>query len=107
MDINQILLAAFLVESLIQTIKPIYDRERGWNSDVILALIISITVCMLVEIDLFTQVGLAILIPNEVVGTYIGAALTGIIVSRGSNLAHDLLKYVENIANRTFSDHVG
>ena len=107
MDINQVILAAFLVESLIQTIKPIYDRERGWNSDVILALIISITVCMLVEIDLFTRVGLAILVPNDVVGSYIGSALTGIIVSRGSNLAHDLLKYVENIANRSLGGSVG
>jgi len=107
MDLNQLLLVAFLVESLIQTIKPIYDKDRGWNRDVIIALIVSIALCALIKIDLFALVGLQIYFPNEQVGTYIGSALTGIIASRGSNLAHDLLKYVETASNRNVSGPVG
>lgn len=97
-NFNQLLLAAFLVESLIQTIKPIYDKEKGWNRDAIIALLVSILICVLIKIDLFATVGLPIEIGNTSIGTYIGAVLTGVIASRGSNLAHDLLKFVENKA---------
>lgn len=102
-NFNQLLLAAFLVESLIQTLKPIYDKEKGWNKDALFALVISILVCVLIKIDLFTTVGLPIEIGNTTIGIYIGAVLTGVIASRGSNLAHDILKFVENKAGASVS----
>jgi len=102
-NFNQLLLAAFLVESLIQTLKPIYDKEKGWNKDAIIALVVSILICVLIKIDLFATVGLPIEIGNTTVGTYIGAVLTGVIASRGSNLAHDILKFIENKAGASVS----
>ena len=98
MDINELLLIAFLVESFIQTIKPIYDREKGWNKDSIISLIIGIGLCLLVKVNLFTFLNLPLLIGDPVVSEYVGIVLTGIIASRGANLAHDLLKFVQTSA---------
>ena len=61
-------------------------------------MLVSILICVLVKIDLFATVGLPIEIGDTFIGTYIGAVLTRVIASRGSNLAHDLLKFVEKKA---------
>ena len=98
MDFNQILLVAFLVEALIQTIKPVYDREKGWNKDALIALVVGIGICFLMNVDLFEIADLSFSIPDPVVNHYVGIVLTGIIASRGSNLAHDALKFVQNVS---------
>jgi len=95
MDINQLLLVAFLVESLIQTIKPIYDRSKGWNKDAFIALVAGVGICYLLKVDLFVMADLP-LVGDAVINHYVGIVLTGIIASRGSNLAHDALKFVQN-----------
>ncbi len=89
MDFTQLALVAFLVEAIIQTIKPVYDPEKGWNRDALLALAGGIVLCVLTGVDLFKQLGLPIPIP------YVGPMLTGIIASRGSNVVHDIFKFVE------------
>ena len=99
MDFNQLLLVAFLVESLIQTIKPIYDRDKGWNKDALIALVAGICICFLLNVDLFAVADLDFGIDNAVVSHYVGLVLTGIIASRGSNLAHDALKFVQNASS--------
>jgi hypothetical protein len=107
MDFNQLLLVAFLVESLIQTIKPIYDKEKGWNKDALIALIVGVGICALVKVNLFETVNLPISIGDKVVSNYIGIVLTGIIASRGSNLAHDVLKFVQNASSPSTGSAVG
>lgn len=107
MDINELLLIAFLVESFIQTIKPIYDREKGWNKDSMISLIIGISLCLLVKVNLFTFLNLPVLIGDPVLSEYIGIVLTGIIASRGANLAHDLLKFVQTSASSNAVTAVG
>lgn len=95
MDFKQLLLVAFLVESLIQTIKPIYDRGKGLNLDAILALAVGIGFCFLVKINLFQIVNLPLNVGNKMATDILEIVLTGIIASRGSNLAHDLFKFVQ------------
>jgi hypothetical protein len=107
MDFNQLLLVAFLVESLIQTIKPVYDREKGWNKDALVALVMGIGICFLMRVDLFEIVGLSFNIGDAVVTHYVGTVLTGIIASRGSNLAHDALKFVQNASKPSGGVAVG
>jgi hypothetical protein len=107
MDINELLLIAFLVESFIQTIKPLYDREKGWNKDTMISLIIGIGLCLIVKVNLFTFLNLPVLIGDPVVSEYIGVVLTGIIASRGANLAHDLLKFVQTSAASNTVSAVG
>ncbi len=89
MDFPQLALVAFLIESLIQTFKPLYDKDKGWNKDALLALFVGIVLCVATKVDLFVAVGLPISVP------YVGATLTGVLASRGSNFVHDILKFVE------------
>lgn len=106
MDINQLLLVAFLVESLIQTIKPLYDRSKGWNKDAFIALIAGVGICYLLNVDLFKMAELT-LVGDAVINHYVGVVLTGIIASRGSNLAHDALKFVQNASAPRVGNAVG
>jgi hypothetical protein len=87
-SLEVLLLVAILVEAVVQAAKLIYTKEKGVNTDVIVALVVSVGVCAGAQVDLFKLVGIEIAIP------YIGAVLTGVIVSRGSNAIHDLLALV-------------
>ena len=102
MEFNQLLLVAFLVESLIQTIKPLYDRTKGWNLDALIALIIGIGFCVLVNVNLFSIVDIDLGFSNPAVNHSLGVVLTGMVASRGSNLAHDLLKICPEIVISKF-----
>ncbi len=107
MEFNQLLLVAFLVESIIQTIKPIYDKEKGWNKDAFIALIAGIGICFLLEVDLFKMANLPLYVKDPVINHYIGIVFTGLIASRGSNLAHDALKFVQNASSPYTGDALG
>jgi hypothetical protein len=107
MEFNQLMLVAFLVESLIQTIKPLYDRTKGWNLDALIALIIGIGFCFLVNVDLFSIVDINLGFSDPVVNHTLGVVLTGMVASRGSNLAHDLLKYVQKSSAPSLDNAVG
>lgn len=87
--LSQLLLVALLIEAIVTNIKPIYDKTKGWQIDIILTLILSIVICVLVRIDLFALVGIPMILP------YVGSVLTGIIVSRGANAVHDLIASLE------------
>ncbi len=91
MTFTQLTVAAFLIETLLQTIKPIYDKEKKWQIDQIMAIIIGILVCVGADIDVFKLIDLPMKVP------YLGAALTGIIASRGSNVAHDVVRYLQGL----------
>ncbi|HBG74420.1 MAG: hypothetical protein A2X25_13965 [Chloroflexi bacterium GWB2_49_20] len=107
MDFNQLLLVAFLAESLIQTLKPLYDKEKGWNKDSLIAVIVGVGLCFIVNVNLFKIANLTLYSGDEVVNQYIGIVLTGLIASRGSNLAHDLLKFVSNASLPSIESAVG
>jgi hypothetical protein len=92
MDFTHLALVAFLVEAIIQTIKPVYDKEKGWDRSALLSLGVGILVCLVTGVDLFKELGFGISIP------YVGSALTGIIASRGSNFVHDIFKFVQGKA---------
>ncbi|MFO7585996.1 MAG: hypothetical protein R6W69_14810 [Anaerolineales bacterium] len=91
-NFSQLALVAFLVEALIQTIKPIYDKEKGFSRSRLLSIGTGIVVCLVTGVDLFTSLGFEINTP------ILGQALTGIIASRGSNLVHDILTFVQGKA---------
>jgi hypothetical protein len=107
MELNQLLLVAFLVESLIQTIKPLYDRSKGWNLDALIALVVGIGFCYLVNVNLFSIVNINLDFGDPIINHSVGVVLTGVIASRGSNFAHDMLKYVQNSSMPTLDTAVG
>lgn len=92
LDFTHLVLVAFLVEALIQTLKPIYDKETGWNLDKIISVFVGILVCLVTSVDLFAELGFVVSIP------YLGSVLTGVIASRGSNFVHDIFKFVQGKA---------
>lgn len=85
---SQLIVVSLLIEAIVTNIKPVYDKTKGWQIDIILTLIISIVVCILVNADIFTLVGLPMMFP------FIGAGLTGILVSRGANALHELIQAI-------------
>jgi len=88
MDISafkQVVVAAFLVEAIVTNVKPIYDKEKGWNIDMIASILLGILVCVGAGVDLFSLIGIPFQIP------FVGAVLTGLLISRGANVFHDIL----------------
>ena len=88
----QILVVATIIEALVQVLKPVYDREKGWNRDLILALFISMLVCALTKADVVAYLGMPFSVP------YVGSIMTGVLVSRGTNFIHDLLTSIQGMA---------
>lgn len=92
LNLQQLALIAFLVEALIQTVKPIYDKQKGWNKSALFSLAVGILICLFTGVDLFQALGIPENIP------FVGQVLTGILASRGSNFVHDIFKYVNGKA---------
>ncbi len=101
LDFTHLALVAFLVEALLQTIKPIYDKETGWNMDKIISIIVGIVVCLVTNVDLFAELGFVVAVP------YLGSVLTGVIASRGSNFVHDIFKFVQGKAEKQKQEFEG
>jgi len=101
LDFTHLALVAFLVEALIQTIKPIYDKETGWNMDKIVSIIVGIVVCLVTNVDLFAELGFVVSVP------FLGSILTGVIASRGSNFVHDIFKFVQGKAEKQKQEFEG
>lgn len=89
---EQALLLLVLSEAITENIKWVIDgiasKKAGVSFDYnpLLALVVSIFVCVMAQFDLFDMVGWQLMIP------YVGSVLTGIAVSRGANILHDLFK---------------
>ena len=94
LDLTHLALIAFLVEAILQTIKPIYDKEKGWNQDKIISIVVGILICLVTGVDLFAELGFVVSVP------YLGSIMTGIIASRGSNFVHDIFKFVQGKAEK-------
>lgn len=86
----QIIAIALLAEALWENLKMIW-QEGKVNIDRIGALIVSIVVSMVTQIDIFNVLNFGISIP------FVGSFLTGILISRGANVIHDLLNKIQSL----------
>lgn len=84
MEAVAFILLAILIEAIVEILKSLIV-EGKLNKSVALSLLVAIPVTVLTGLDLFVLVGLPIALP------YVGAALSGIIISRGSNYVSDLV----------------
>lgn len=95
----QLILLALLIEAVWETGKMVW-QERHINVDRAGALLVGMGVAIGAGVDAFTMVGLPLTVPflgdGIVIGAVIGAGLTGIILSRGANFVHDLIKRIQN-----------
>jgi len=97
----QLLALSILVEAIIETLKPLWDPAARVNlKDRLITLGLAVTITVMAGIDIFTLSDLPILawagVP-PMVSLIVGAVLTGIIVSRGANWIHDLVKRILGI----------
>ena len=83
MAITQLFIVAILVEAIWENLKMIWEKGK-FSINRIGALLISIIVCVLTNMNLFELVN----IPIEI--AFVDSILTGIIVSRGANFVNDL-----------------
>lgn len=87
---DKIIIIAIFTEAVWETLKMI-KKDKYFNIDKIGAILVSIFMCIVFDIDIFsTYLGLAKI-------NYIGNILTGILVSRGSNFVHDILGMVSSM----------
>ena len=83
MEYTQLIIIAILVEAIWENLRMIWDGNK-FSINKIGSLVVAILICALTNVDIFPIIGVPITIP------YIGAILTGIIVSRGANFVNDL-----------------
>lgn len=90
MEVQSIIILAFLVEAIWSNLRMIWDSNKfNWNN--VGALIVSILVAVFTGVDVFPALGINGLIP------YVGSILTGILISRGSNVIFDVLKKINQV----------
>ena len=89
MEWAQAVMAALLVEALWESLKMLWQAGK-LNYDRLGAILLGLAVCVLAKIDFFTTVGVSIPPP-------FGYIASGILVSRGANFFHDLIKKVETV----------
>ena len=86
----QLLVMAVLLESIVQTLKPIWKPEEAtvsFYATLGVGMVVSMGLNYLAGLDIFTLVG----IPLQK-APFVGVISTGLLLSRGSNFVHDLIK---------------
>lgn len=92
MQIVQLIVLALLGEAIWETLKMVW-QEGKLNIDRIGALAFGLLIAFVANADLLTLINVPATVP------YVGIALTGILISRGANFMHDLLKKIEQPNN--------
>ena len=82
-----VIFGAIIAEALIEYANMAV-RDKGVDWRVIASAVIGVGVALAFGIDLFEVVGIAARVP------VVGMVLTGVIISRGSNYIHDILKKI-------------
>ena len=90
----KLLVIAATVEALWETLKMFWDGSKV-DLNRIGSAILGILLCILANVDFFAPVGVELSIP------IVGVVLSGLLVSRGANFVHDLLKIVYEIQNQS------
>lgn len=81
--IMQILVLAFVVEALWETLKMVW-KDGAFSVNKVGALVIGVIACINFNIDVFEQVGI------DGFNKIVNLVLSGVLVSRGGNFVHDL-----------------
>jgi len=88
--IARLLLVSTVAEGTWEALKMSWQKGK-FNINRIGPLSMGITFALGTQTDFFSLIG----IPFEV--PYVGFVLTGVLLSRGANFTHDLLKYVQTM----------
>lgn len=86
-----IIFSGLVVESVWETLKMVWQEGR-LSADRIGALFVGTLVAFAWPVDLFAVVG------QKFAWPMVGIVLTGVIISRGANFVHDILKTLDTIS---------
>lgn len=87
-ELIKLIVLAAIGEAVWETFKMVW-QEGKLTFDRVGALFVGLVLALGTGLDLFTLIGIPIIIP------YIGMVLTGVLISRGANFVHDLFKKIE------------
>lgn len=87
----QLIILALLAEAIWENLRMIWEDGK-FNVNRLGALILSIIIAVGTRTDLFELLNLNIFVP------VLGSIFTGILISRGANVVHDLLKKIQNLS---------
>ena len=87
----QLIILALLSEAIWENLKMIWEDGK-FNVNRLGALILSIIIAVGTRTDLFELLKLNIFVP------VLGSIFTGILISRGANVVHDLLKKIQSLS---------
>lgn len=88
-----IMVIALLAETIWENLKMVWQKGKI-SIDRIGALVVSIIVSLSTQLDIFSILNFGIIIP------FVGSFLTGILISRGANVIHDLLNKIEELTQK-------
>ena len=90
MGFAQFMVIAFIVEAVWETLKMVW-QDGKLSIDRVGAIVIGLLLAVGTRLDLLELVGIPVYIP------YMGIVLTGLLISRGANFAHDLLESISSL----------
>ena len=88
-----IMVIALLAETIWENLKMVWQKGKI-SIDRIGALVVSIIVSLSTQLDIFSILNFGISVP------FVGSFLTGILISRGANVIHDLLNKIEKLTQK-------
>ncbi len=87
----QLIILALLAEAIWENLKMIWENGK-FSVNRLGALILSVIIAVGTKIDLFELLNLNMFIP------VLGSIFTGILISRGANVVHDLLTKIQDLS---------
>ena len=90
MELFKLLVIAATLEAVWETAKMFW-QDGKLNVDRIGAAVIGVFLCLAANIDFFTVIEIPLGLP------YAGAALSGLLISRGANFIHDFLGAISKL----------
>lgn len=90
MSMRQLIILAFSVEAIVETIKMIFF-EREFIKGRIISLIVALILCFSFKVDIFPYLGI------EGGISFVSIAFTAILSSRGGNFIHDLFRNLREL----------
>ncbi len=86
-----IMVMAIILEGFIAYFKMFFDSDRKVQWQCLMAIAVGVFMGIAYNLDLLAAFGISTALP------YVGCALTGILISRGSNYIADLVKIITNL----------
>jgi len=97
---TQILVIAILIESVLEAVKPVWDKSKRVNvAEFYVALGLGVLIAVLGGFDIFLAAGVALTFLGFL-GPWAGIFFTGLILGRGSTVVHGLIKAIQTASQK-------